>query len=475
MIVLGKEEAAPVRAAIELRVVIGDALQHYQAGRLLEAERLFREVLAVDPRHVDGLHLLGTVLQEQGRLDEAVVCLRKGLVLDPDYPEAHHNLGNALREQGRLYEAIASYRRVLALKPDYPEIHHSLGDTLREQGRLYEAIASYRRAIAPKPDCPLAHAALATALLAQGDMAEGWEEYEWRWKTPRMIKGRRNFAQPQWRGEPAMGRTLLICAEQGFGDTLQFCRYAPRAAARGLRVIMEVQKPLVRLLRGLPGVDLVLGRGEELPAFDLHCPMLSMPLALRTTMTTIPSATCYLRADEAQAMAWRTRFAATDNRGPRIGLAWAGNPRVDSADPQIHSPDAVAVDRRRSLPPDHLAPLFELPGLQFVSLQKGGPAAPAHFPLTDFMPEMDDFADTAALIATLDLVISVDTAVAHLAAAPGKPVWVLDRFDPCWRWLVGRHDSPWYPSLRLYRQPCAGDWNTVLADVVRDLRSFAQA
>jgi hypothetical protein len=222
-----------------------------------------------------------------------------------------------------------------------------------------------------------------------------------------------------------------------------------------------VPRPLVRLFHGLPWVDLVLGYGEELPDFDLHCPMLSLPLALRTTITTIPSGTCYLHADEAQATAWRARLVSMANQGPRIGLVWAGNP------------DAAAVDRLRSLAPDRLAPLFDLPGLHFFSLQKGGPAAPANFPLTNCMDEMGDLADTAALITNLDLVISVDTAVAHLGGALGKPVWLLDRFDPCWRWLTGRRDSPWYPSLRLYRQSSRGDWDTVLAEVTRDLCSFA--
>jgi len=275
-----------------------------------------------------------------------------------------------------------------------------------------------------------------------------------------MIKRADIFARPQWRGE-ATRKTLLIHAEQGIGDTLQFCRYAMLAAGRGLRVTMEVQTPLVRLLRGLPGVDLVRGCGDELPAFDLHCPMLSLPFALGTTMATVPSATCYLHADAALAAAWQARLAAMANQCLRIGLVWAGNP------------DAVAIDHLRSLAPDRLAPLFALSGLHFFSLQKGGPAAPGDFPLTDFMDEMADFADTAALIANLDLVISVDTAVAHLAAALGKPVWLLDRFYPCWRWLTGRRDSPWYPSLRIYRQPSSGDWDSVLAEVARDLRGLA--
>jgi hypothetical protein len=256
-------------------------------------------------------------------------------------------------------------------------------------------------------------------------------------------------------GEAAEGRTLLIHAEQGFGDTLLFCRYATLAAARGLRVILQVQQPLVRLLRGVPGVDLVVAQGEALPPFDLHCPMLSMPLALGTTLTTMPSFPSYLHADEAKAEAWRTRLAAATGSGQRIGLVWGASPQPPP----------------RSVPLARLAPLWDLTGLHFISLQKDGPKPPKELPLTDFMDEMEDFADSAALIANLDLVISVDTAFVHLAAALGRPVWVLARFNPDWRWLDGRDDSPWYPKLRLYRQPQPGDWDQVVADVARDLRS----
>jgi hypothetical protein len=259
---------------------------------------------------------------------------------------------------------------------------------------------------------------------------------------------------------------LLIHAEQGFGDTIQFCRYGSLAAARGFRVIMQVPGPLVRLLRSLSGVELVVADGEAVPAFDLHCPMLSLPLAMGTTLTTIPGATCYLHGDPLQVVAWQVRLAAMSDRAPRIGLIWAGNPGK-------HSPAAAAVDRRRSVPPDKLAPLFDVPGLHFFGLQKGAIEAPAANALFNFMNEMEDFADTAALVGNLDLVISVDTAVAHLAAALGKPVWLLDRFDPDWRWLTGRRDSPWYRSLRIYRQTYPGDWASVLQQVARDLRDIA--
>jgi len=442
------------------------ALQNFQAGRLDEAERLFRQFLAVNPRHADSLHLLGVIAYQTGRHDLAADLIMKAIAINPREASLQSNLGNLLLQQGRLDEAVACYRKAIELKPDFSEALNNLGNALRAQKHLDEAVTSYSRALELRPDDPETHYNLATALLARGDMPAGWEEHEWRWKTPQLAPSHRDFAKPQWRGEAAEGRTLLIHAEQGFGDTLQFCRYAPLAAARGLQVILEAPKPLIRLLGSLSGVDRLVAQGEALPQFDLHCPMLSMPLALGTTVTTTPGNVPYLRADAAQAAAWRTRLAALENRGPRIGLAWAGNPRK-------HILATAAIGRRRSIAPDRLAPLFELPGPHFFSLQKDGPAAPAHFPLTDFMTEMGDFADTAALVANLDLIISVDTSVVHLAGALAKPVWLLDRFDSCWRWLVGRRDSPWYPGLRLYRQPQPGDWDSVVAEVTRDLRGLA--
>jgi len=301
------------------------------------------------------------------------------------------------------------------------------------------------------------------ALLALGDMAEGWHEHEWRWKTPQMIDAIRNFSRPQWRGEAAADRTLLIHAEQGFGDTIQFCRYAPLAAARGFRVVMEVPKQLARLLQCLPGVNLIIGTGEPLPSFDVHSPMMSLPWAMGTTKATIPDASPYLRADIAAVENWRRRLATMVGHGPRIGLVWAGNPRKDK-------PALVAIDKRRSITLERLAPLFEIYGLHFFSLQKDEPGECGTFPLINLMAEIGDFADTAALIVNLDLVISVDTAVAHLAGALGKPVWLLNRFDSDWRWLLGRRDSPWYPTLRLFHQPRPGDWDSVIAEIVFVLR-----
>ncbi len=472
-----------------------------QQGRVAEAVGCYRKVLDARPDSAEVASNLGIALAEQGQLEEAVACYRQGLALRADSAELHNNLGHALEQQGRteealacfrravglrpelasaqlnlgnaltklrrLEEATACYRRAIALQPDYPEACNNLGNVLREQGQLQAAVAALHQAVALRPDFADAHANLGIALLALGEMAAGWEEYEWRWKTPPMLHAAREFAQPQWQGEPAAGRTLLVHAEQGLGDTVQFCRYVTMAAARGLRVFVEVQKPLVRLLGGLAGAAGVVARGEALPPFDLHCPMASLPRVFGTTVATIPPGCGYLQADAAQVAMWERRLGGLElpggqlpGRDKRVGLVWAGSAGLPS-------------DARRSLPPERLTPLFEVAGLRFCSLQKGGPSAPEAFPLFDCMARMQDLADTAALVGALDLVISVDTAVAHLAAALGKPVWLLNRFDADWRWLTERRDSPWYPTLRIYRQVRAGDWESVLAQVADDLRAFA--
>ena len=264
-------------------------------------------------------------------------------------------------------------------------------------------------------------------------------------------------------------RTLLLHAEQGLGDTLQFCRYVPLIAA-GAKTVLEVQAPLVRLLSRLPGVASIVAQGACLPPFDAHCPLLSLPGALGTTLDTIPAATAYLAADPALAAEWSERLAGL--AGLRVGIVWAGSARDD--------PELAAVDARRSISLEALAPLAGAPGVSFISLQKGEPAAQASRPplgmaLADFTADLDDFEDTAALVANLDLVISVDTAVVHLAGALGKPVWLLNRFDTCWRWLLNRDDSPWYPTLRQFRQSSPGDWTSVIAAVRKALETAGSA
>ncbi len=480
---------------------LAEAVGLHQAGRLAEAVRAYQRSLEAAPAQPDALQNLGSALNDLGRPAEALPCLDQALALRPLYPIAHLNRGNALWALGRPADAIAAYGLTLAQKPDFAgaldaralvlsqegrfgaaladadravrlalgdaQTQNTRGNILRGLGRLDELVACYRRAIALQPRYADGHFNLAQALLAAGRLAEAWGEYEWRWHTVQMAAQRRSFAAPLWMGEAGNGQRLLVHAEQGLGDVLQFCRYLPLLATRGFSVIFEVPRPLARLCAGLAGVTEIVVQGEPLPSVDLQIPLMSLPGRFATTLETVPAAVPYLAADPAAAALWRGRLDGLGG-GLRVGLAWAGNPSLDL-------PSRAAMDRRRSLDPARLAPLWSVPGIRPVSLQKGGPVLPAGLPAFDAMGEMRDFADTAALVAGLDLVIAVDSAVAHLAGALGRPVWLLDRSDPCWRWLLGRQDSPWYPSLTIYRQGEPGDWNGVLEAVVRDLRRLAGA
>jgi Flp pilus assembly protein TadD len=456
------EAEASYREALRLRPNYPEAYSNLGSalrdlGRLAEAEASCREALRLRPNYPEAHNNVGAALGDLGRPAEAEASYREALRLRTNYPEAHNNLGNALRDLGRLAEAEASYREALRLRPNYPEAHSNLGSALRDLGRLAEAEMSYREALRLRPNYPEAHNNLGNALLLAGRFEEGWKEHEWRWKVKPLSSSARDFSAPLWRGEAIGDRTILVHAEQGLGDTLQFCRYAPLMVCDA-GIILEVQAPLVRLLSRLPGVMEIFVRGARLPPFDLHCPLMSLPHAFGTTLDTIPVATPYLSADPVLAANWQERLVGLD--GLRIGLVWAGGR-------WLNVPAVAAVDSRRSIALKALAPLGEVSGVSFVSLQKDAPAAQAADPphgltLYDFTADLHDFEDTAALIVNLDLVISVDTSVAHLAGALGKPVWLLNRFDTCWRWLLNRDDSPWYPTLRQFRQARPGDWNSAV-------------
>ena len=431
-------------------------------GRLDEAEHHLREACKLKPGFPEALNNLADLMRNRGRPEEAEVCCRDALRLKPDYAPAQLNLGNALRESGRFHEAEPCFRTALARNPVWPEALNNLGTLLLDLGRPDEAIQSFRSALSQKPDYPDAHFNLGAALLLAGRFEEGWREYEWRWKQERKKPHLRGFSQPLWAGEDLDDRVLLLHAEQGLGDTLQFCRFVPAVAARQ-RVVLEVQRPLVRLLMPLlpelPGIERIIAHGDPLPPFDLHCPLLSLPRVLGTTTETIPQQTPYLNADPQRAAAWRERVGPLD--GLRVGLVWAGN-------------QTMSGDRRRSMPLERLSELADLPGVSFVSLQKGPAAShspPPGLTLHDWTEDLHDFSETAALIEALDLVIGVDTAVVHLAGALGRPVWLLNRFDRCWRWLLDRDDSPWYPTLRQFRQSQPGDWSSVLQHVRAELQA----
>jgi len=439
-----------------------------EMGRLDAAEAACRAALAQRADYPQAHNNLGIVLTDLGRLEEAESECRAALGLKVPYPEALSNLGNVLAERGRLEEAEACYRTALAQRSDYPEAHNNLGQALKAMGRLPEAIVAYRTAIALRSDYAGAHLNLAISLLLNGELIEGWREFEWRGQNRSPL--RRPYAQPQWRGEPLEGKTLLLWPEEGHGDQLQFCRYAAIAAERGARVVLATYRPLVRLLASTPGVAQVVDHDGPMPPFDYHLSLLSVPHVMGADGDRIPASPAYLRAEPTQTAVWNRHLR--DLPGLKVGLVWAGDPRP-------HDPKAHAIDRRRSIDPRRLLPLLTLAGVSMVSLQMGAGAArmeavPEAFRPRDVMAEVGDFADTAAIVANLDLVISVDTSMAHLAGALGKPVWVLSRYDGCWRWLLERDTSPWYPTLRLFRQPAPDAWEPVVARITAELAALAR-
>ena len=328
---------------------------------------------------------------------------------------------------------------------------------MKDQGKLDEAVACYHRALELKPDYADAHLNLSLSSLLTGDFRRGWPEYQWRWKTKRWQQ--RDRPQPLWDGQPLQGRTILLHAEQGLGDTIQFIRYAPLVKQAGATVLVECQQPLVRLLAGCRGVDALIGRGDDLPPYDVQAPLLSLPGIFRTSLQTIPVDVPYLFADPGLIAHWRGELGPI--AGARIGIAWRGNPEHRN-------------DRTRSLSLRCFESLAGLPGIRLLSLQKGAGAeqlqeARDHFPVTDLGSRLEDFMDTAAVLANLDLVIACDTAVAHLAGALGAAVWVALPFVPDWRWLLDRSDSPWYPTMRLFRQRTPGDWAGVFQEIKAEL------
>lgn len=397
----------------------------------------------------------GTALRFLKRFDEALRCYDTALASDDRFAEAWANRSSVLQDLHRYDEAMHSLDRALALRPDHATSWLNRGNLHSATGRADDALAAYDRAIALDADDVEARVARASLHLVEGDFARGWAEYEWRLRDPAIARHARPFTQPAWRGDGALdGRTILVHAEQGFGDTLQFCRYVPQLAAQGARVVLEVPPPLRALVASLEGPAQVIARGEPLPPFDCHCPLPSLPFALRALLPGIPQHMPYLHADPQRVRQWAALLG--NRRCPRVGLAWAGNPEHRN-------------DHRRSIDFARLAPLFDL-DVDWISLQKNVTtrerALLENAPVLRVEDELGDFAETAALIASLDLVISVDSAVAHLAGALGHPVWVLLPDPPEWRWMRERLDSPWYPGARLFRQSVPGEWAGVI-DAVR--------
>lgn len=467
------EAVAGFRRAVEIKPDFAEA--HDNLGLALkdiglcdDAVACHRRALEIKPDFAEAHNNLGMALKNLGHFDEAVASYRRAVEIKPDFVKAHNNLGNALLSLRRFGDAAACFRRALEIKPDYANAHSNLGITLQDIGQLDDAIASFRRAVAIKPDFAAARYNLGCALLSSGSLTEGWQEFEYRWKTG--VMGARPFAKPQWLGDAELhGKAILLHAEQGFGDTLQFLRYAPLVAKLGAKVYLEVPLPLKSLATSCAGVAAVFAVGDALPSFDFHCPLMSLPLAFHTELATIPSEVPYLAASTIKSAQWRERLGQKSTL--RVGLTWAGNPRKHLA-----AGDGVRMgDLQRSIHFDQLCSLLEVPGIEFFSLQLGDDAVRqlnGNPQVIDVTADLHDFEDTAALIDNLDLVICVDTSVAHLAGAIGKPVWLLNRYNTCWRWLMEREDSPWYPTVRIFRQPSFGDWNSVISNIKQALANI---
>jgi hypothetical protein len=389
---------------------------------------------------------------QRGQIEEAERFYRAAIERDPGAVEAHNNLGSVLLDLQRPAEAAQELRVVLRLNPRFVEAYPNLGSALRNLGRLAEAEAVYRAGLRLAPDLAVLRYNLAGLLLVTGRLQEGWPLYE---ERLRLAMAPSWPSVPRWHGGPIGDKVLLLHAEQGSGDTIQACRYVALFPA-GTRLVLEVPPGLYRLMGRLAAAAILVKRGDALPPVDLHCPLMSLPGAFGTVLGTIPGQIPYLAADPKAAASWCRRLASLPGR--KVGLVWAGAA-------------GYTEDRRRSLPAEMLAPFAGRGDISFVSLQK--PARPAPLAITDWTEELEDFADTAALIAGLDLVIGVDTAVVHLAGALGRPVWLLNRFDPHWVWLQDRVDSPWYPTLRQFRQRRPGDWLGVIAAAADALAHWA--
>jgi hypothetical protein len=426
------------------------ALESYQKAAVL---------LEKQSDSADALHMLGLMAFERREYQQAVVLIDKAIAINPGNAAYYSDRGLALQRLKHVDRALESYDQALAIRKDIAIIHLNRGNALKELRQLDAAIESYDNAIAIKPDYATAYWNKALEQLTLGDFEQGWKSYEWRWKEESFPSPRRNFSWPLWLGEESLrGKRILLHSEQGLGDTIQFCRYVPMVAALGARVVLEVEQPLLVLLEQLDGVSEFVSKGLALPAVDFHAPLLSLPLAFKTTYETIPSPRKYLGSDSLKIAEWGCRLGPKSML--RIGLAWSGRAEHQN-------------DHLRSI---SLAELIEhLPvGFQYVSLQKevrhaDREALESHTNIAHFGAALQDFTDTAALIELMDVVISVDTSVAHLSAASGKSTWVLLPFTPDWRWLLDRNDSPWYESVKLYRQERADDWNGVLGRVKHDL------
>jgi len=442
----------------QIQKLFTQGLVTHQQGKLSEAKAIYEQILKMQPNNFSALQLMGAMYTQTKNHLQAIEFLSKAIKINPQFAPCYNNIGLALKELNRLDEALASYDKAINIIPDYAEAYFNRGNTLKELMRLDEAVESYDKAIAIKADDASAHWNLSLCHLLNGNFNSGWQEYEWGWATNQR-GSKRSFPQPLWLGvESLKDKTILLHDEQGLGDTIQFCRYAPLVAERGAKVVLEVQRPLVKLLKNLEGVSQTIAKGDTLPAFDYQCPVMSLPLAFKTELNTIPPVSKNITSNDEMTIKWQTELG--EKVKPRVGLVWSGS-------------TTHVNDHNRSLTLSHLLPY--LPShMEYVCLQKElrdiDKVALEKNPHIQFYGDaLEDFTDTAALCDLMDIVISVDTSVAHLAPSLGKQTWVLLPYSPDWRWLLDRDDSPWYPSVKLFRQEKIGNWNGVLDRLKVDL------
>jgi tetratricopeptide (TPR) repeat protein len=446
-----------------------------QQGDRQRALRCFEEAIAASPTYSAGHYNLGNAWKELGRFEEAIACYRRAVELNPAFVEAHSNLGTVLLDRGKSDEAIRCFRQALQVRPDLAILHFNLGGALTAQGDIAQAVACYRKSLELEPGFAQAHYSLSMLLLMMGDFAHGWIEHEWRGAAKKIAA--RRLSQPKWNGRSISGKTILLQAEQGLGDTLQFVRYATLVQQLGARVVFECQRPLLNLVARCRGIDVLVAEGAVLPEFDFHARLMSLPAILKTQLGTIPAHVPYLIADPALVAMWKEKLK--DVKGLRIGINWRGD----------RGPGTLGG---RAIPVEFFETLARMPGVRLVSLQKEetgdrsrgsgdrsqgtatvGTAHPTVVNLGEIDTEQGAFMDTAAVMMSLDLVITCDTSIAHLAGGLGVPVWVALPFVPDWRWLLNRSDSPWYPTMRLFRQKKAGDWAGVFEEIEAALRQVS--
>jgi tetratricopeptide (TPR) repeat protein len=525
-------ESQPKSSLDPISEQLNAGVELHRAGKIEEASRIYREVLVKQPSNPFALHLQGLVLGQMGQPQKAVELIGRAISFRGDIADFHGNLGEFLRACGRVHESIQSFQKALALLPDnavmrngygvslanaglfdqaigefrratelapgYPDpygnlsaaltaadrldeaieaaenairanrrfsgAYNNLGNALNLKGEYAKAIEAFEKGAEIEPNDSKVHTNLAMVRLLMGDYEKGLPEYQWRLRVPEFVRVR-NYPQPRWDGSALGGKTIFLYPEQGIGDAIQFARFIPEVAARGGRVVLEIKPELWRLFEGFPGVTQLLNPGESPAAFDVHLPLVSLAFALGVTASTIPANIPYLKADEGPVRKWAERFNSSDER-LRVGLVWAGRPQHIN-------------DRRRSMKLGDLAPLASANNVAIYSLQKDrggqGESLPTGMEIVDWTEELIDFGETAALLANLDLVITVDTSVAHLAGAMGKRVWIMLPFVPDWRWMLDREDSLWYPTAKLFRQTSRGDWKDVIQRVAAELQNERRA